>query len=153
MHSQSIFRRIALVLSPVLFLCAALGTTTEGPLNVPATTSATSAQGSCAATTDAEIVAAIQEKIKADARFDDQRKHINVSSRNRVVKLSGWVKGRRQMMDLITFARTTHCVRRVVNKLKPFRKVGCSAGQKQCGDTCIDRNEQCNIIQDSNPPQ
>jgi len=103
-------------------------------------------QAPCATTTDAQIVAAIQEKIKADQRFNDQWRHINVSSRQRVVTLKGWVKGRAQVTALVKFAKTTACVKRVINKLSPFRTVGCGPGEKPCGDICIDRNQDCNPI-------
>jgi len=108
-------------------------------------------QSNCAATTDAQIVAAIQDKIKADKRFDNQWKHINVSSLNRVVTLRGWAIGKVQVNDLVKFARTTSCVRKVVSKMGTHLIVGCAAGQKQCGDICIDRNEQCNLMEA--PPQ
>lgn len=105
-------------------------------------------QSQCAATTDEQIVAAIHEKIKADERFNDQWKHINVSSRHRIVTFNGWVKGHIQKRDLIRYASRTACVRSVKSAyLIPFRMVRCLAGQKQCGDICIDRTQQCNLIQ------
>ncbi|HJQ26080.1 MAG TPA: BON domain-containing protein [Blastocatellia bacterium] len=103
-------------------------------------------QTPCADTTDAQIVTAVQQKIKADPRFNDQWRHINVSSRNRVVTLSGWAKGRAQVAALVRFAAKTACVKRVINRLLPFRKVGCGPGEKPCGDICIDRNQDCNPI-------
>lgn len=153
MHRQSIFRRTILVLSPILFLCAASEISVKGCLKTPPPPQMSSIAVKCSAITDAEIVAAIQEKIKADIRFKDQWKHINVSSRNRVVTLSGWARGPRQVIALGRFARATRCVRRVRNKLRFSLWVGCGAGQKKCGDTCIDRNEQCNLIQENEPPQ
>ena len=115
--------RTALVLSVGLFLCGAAVKTDVGLAQTPSRTPSPSpAQNQCGSTTDAEIVAAIHEKIKADKRFDDQWRHINVSSRNRIVTLRGWVKGRAQANDLIKYARTTRCVRRVIsNRLRPFR--------------------------------
>ena len=140
--------RTALILSVGLLLCGVAVKPCVGLAQTPSqTASQSSAQTPCRSTTDAEIVAAIQEKIKADKRFDDQWKHINVSSRNRVVTLQGWVKGRVQAKDLIKYARTTRCVRRVISKISPFRAVGCMVGQKRCGDICIDRNQDCNLIQ------
>ncbi len=142
------FLRTMLLLSASLFLC---GVTAKPDVGLAKTLSrkpsSSPAQSRCRSTTDAEIVAAIHEKIKADTRFDDQWKHINVSSRNRVVTLSGWVKGRVQVRDLGKFASTTACVRRVINRLKPRRKVGCGPGQARCGDICISASEDCNIIQ------
>jgi osmotically-inducible protein OsmY len=94
-------------------------------------------------------VATIHEKIKADKRFDGQWRHINVSSRDRIVTVRGWVKGRVQANDLVKFARTTRCVRGVIsrNLRSFFSTMGCGSGQKRCGDTCIGRNEECNLIQ------
>lgn len=142
--------RTALVLFVGLFLCGAAAKTDVGLAKTPSgTPSPRPAQNNCASTTDAEIVAAIHEKIKGDKRFDGQWRHINVSSRNRIVTVRGWVKGRVQANDLVKYARTTRCVRRVISKnLRTFRSTtGCGAGQKRCGDICIDRNEECNLIQ------
>ncbi|HEX8162058.1 MAG TPA: BON domain-containing protein [Pyrinomonadaceae bacterium] len=140
--------RTTLAFSALLFLCGGLAPTGAGSARAltPPPAAAT-AQGKCAATTDAEIVAAVQEKIKADKRFDDQWRHINVSSRDRVVTLAGWAKGRVQVSDLIKLARTTACVRRVVSKLNPHMTVGCGPGQRPCGDTCIAKTDTCNLIQ------
>jgi len=154
MPTKSISRRTVVFLFTMLFLCGALVVTNAGSIKTPPLMSSIEGvQGPCAATTDAEIVAAVQAKIKADARFNDQWKHINVSSLNRVVTVNGWTKGSAQVNTLIRFARTTKCVRRVINKVMPHLRVGCGAGQKQCGDICIDRNEQCNLLQDGGPPQ
>jgi hypothetical protein len=143
------FLRTALILSVGLLLCGAAAKPDVGLAQTPSqTTSSSPAQNRCGSTTDAEIVAAVQEKIKADKRFDDQWRHINVSSRNRIVTLRGWVKGPVQARDLIKYARTTRCVRRVNSEnLKSFRIGGCLPGMKKCGDICIDRNQDCNLIQ------
>lgn len=136
------------VLFPILFLCGAFAMVSFGSAKVP--TAALSLEGlqrDCAATTDAELVAAVQAKIKADKRFTNQWKHINVSSSNRVVTISGWVNGKVQLNDLLKFARTTKCVKKVVSKAGSHLMVGCSAGQKACGDICIDKSEQCNLMQ------
>ena len=137
MAKQNLLRTV-LVLLAGLLLC--------GAASLPAVGFAQK-QAPCAATTDAQIVAAIQEKIKADPRFNDQWRHINVSSRNRVVTLDGWVKGTTQRSALVRYAWKTACVRKVINRLHPFRTVGCGPGQKVCGDICIDRNQECNLIQ------
>ena len=142
--------RTALVLFVSLFLCGAVVKAGVGLAETPSgTPSPKPAQNNCQSTTDAEIVAAINEKIKADKRFDGQWTHINVSSRDRVVTVRGWVKGSVQANDLVKHARTTRCVRRVISKkLRTFRSTaGCGTGQKRCGDICIDRNEGCNLIQ------
>ena len=90
----------------------------------------------------------INEKIRpTNARWP--WRHINVSSRDRIVTVRGWVKGRVQANDLVKHARTTRCVRRVISKnLRTFRSTaGCLQGQKRCGDICIERNQECNLIQ------
>lgn len=141
--------RAALVLSAVVLLCGAAAVTDVGLAKTPAVTSPPEpAQRSCRGTTDAEIVSAIHEKIKADRRFDDQWRHINVTSRNRVVSLRGWVEGRTQVRAVTRYASATRCVRRVINKnLRHFLSTaGCLPGQKRCGDICIPQDEDCNII-------
>lgn len=142
--------RMALILTVGILLWGAAVKTRVGFAQAVAQTpAAAAAQTPCAATTDAQLVSTIQEKIKADHRFDDQWPHINVSVRKRIVTLRGWVKGSEQYRDLIRLARTTRCVRRVDSShLRSFRSnAGCMPGQKQCGDICIDRTETCNLIQ------
>src|SRR3954466_5209942 len=94
-----------------LLLGGAVATTDTGLAKTPPQTAVSSrAQKPCTATTDAEIVVAIQGKIKADKRFDTQWKHINVSAIKRVVTIAVWVNGRVQYNDLLKYARTTKCV-------------------------------------------
>ena len=139
--------RAALVLSVVVLLCVSAAMTDVGLAKTSVTPSPEPAQRGCRATTDAEIVSAINEKIKADRRFNDQWQHINVSSRERVVTLRGWVEGRVQVRALERYARTTRCVRKVTSKLRPYLSTaGCLPGQKRCGDLCIPQDEDCNII-------
>lgn len=147
MPRHSVLSRTAQVLFPILFCCGALAMAGVGSTKAPPLRSTSAVKVNCTATTDAEIVTAIQAKIKADKRFNNQYKHINVSSTNRVVTLDGWANGKVQVNDLLKFARTTKCVKKVVAKLATRMMVGCAAGQKQCGDICIDKNEQCNLIQ------
>ena len=142
--------RTASVLFVGLFLCGAVANTDVGLTKTQsALPSSGQRQNDCRSTTDAEIVAAIHEKIKADKRFDDQWRHINVTSRNRIVTIRGWVKGRVQVNDVIKYARTTRCVRRVIsNHFRTYRSSGsCGPGMKRCGDICIERNQECNLIQ------
>lgn len=147
MSKQSIFLRTAVVLSPILFLCGALAKTDIRSAKAPPLMFSTEGvQGNCAATTDAEIVAAIQEKIKADKRFDGRRNKFNVSSRRRVVTLRGAAYSRAEIRDLAKFARTTKCVRRAINKVMLGAQAGCPPGLKPCGDTCIGKDEDCNLI-------
>ncbi len=98
----------------------------------------------CDAVTDAEIVTAIHDKIRADKVLFAQRSHFNVSSLDRIVTLNGFVKGRSAVLRMGRLASGTRCVRRVKNKLGSAFRVGCGPGQKQCGDICIDENATCN---------
>lgn len=100
----------------------------------------------CSTVTDADIVKTIQEKIKGDPKFNDQLKQINVSSKNKVVTLNGWVKGQPAKVVVGKYAKA-QCVKSVVNSLGTKLKVGCSPGQKPCGDICIDAKAECNIMQ------
>lgn len=98
--------------------------------------------------TDAAIVKAIQDKIKADSRFDKQRDHINVMSRNRVVKLEGWVRGVAQKNAITEFARTTDCVirGRIRNLLRTRQQGNCARSQQPCCGGCIERTSVCNCM-------
>ncbi|MBS1786667.1 MAG: BON domain-containing protein [Acidobacteria bacterium] len=100
----------------------------------------------CSTVTDADIVKSIQDKIKADPAFQEQLKQINVSSDGRVVTLEGRVKGNAAKNTIGKYAKSVKCVKRVQNNLSTKLKVGCSAGQKLCGDICISAKSGCNIM-------
>jgi osmotically-inducible protein OsmY len=100
----------------------------------------------CSTVTDADIVKAIQEKIKADPKFKDQLKQINVSSRDKVVTLNGWVKGQAAKTTVGKYAKSAKCVKSVANSLDTRLTINCSPGQKPCGDICIDEKADCNIM-------
>jgi hypothetical protein len=96
---------------------------------------------------DRQIIKAIQKMIKADQQFDDQRKHINVDSKHRVIKLEGWVKGADAVAKVEKFAEETGCrASKVKNMLADHLIVNCGPGQKPCGDACIDQSSRCNLI-------
>lgn len=101
----------------------------------------------CSATTDADLVKAVQEKIKADPQFNGQWKQINVSVKGRVVTLNGWVKGKAAVNALTKHARAVQCVKKVVNKMGSRLTVGCPPGMKLCGDICIEKDADCNLIE------
>ncbi|MFL6208206.1 MAG: BON domain-containing protein [Pyrinomonadaceae bacterium] len=100
----------------------------------------------CSTMTDADIVTAIQAKIKADNRYTGQWAHINVSSRERVVRLEGWIVGKGAIPRLVSYAKRTKCVARVENRLHPHKSVGCGPNEKPCGDGCVERASDCNAI-------
>jgi hypothetical protein len=142
--------RMLLPLMLLLLSASAAGNLKAGRPPTPALAAAVNLQAVCPANqaTDAAIVKAIQDKIKADTRFDDQRDHINVMSKNRAVKLEGWVLGAEQKQAIMTFAQTTDCVlkNKIKNLLKTERQGSCSPGQKPCCGGCIERSSTCNCI-------
>ena len=146
MSNHATSKRMGLLFTLVLTLTISALSVAE---TKETTASSSTTQSSCATTTDTDLVKEIHEKIKADARFDDQRRHINVRSRGRVVTLRGWVRGSAQVNSLAAFARTTRCVRRVINKLKPRKTIGCGSGTVPCGDICIPRGQACVLMEDS----
>jgi hypothetical protein len=100
----------------------------------------------CATVTDADIVKAIQDKIKADRRYKGQWTHINVSSRERVVTLEGYAFGKGAVGRLVGYANSTQCVVRVVSHMRNYLGAGCGPNEKPCGDGCIAKDSDCNII-------
>ncbi len=139
-------RRVAfkVVFATLLVLVFAISLLSAG---VSHSANAATPQKGCGRVTDAEIIAAIKDKIKNDSlhRFDSQLKHINVDSRKKIVTLDGFVNGRSQVRAVGNFATTTRCVKKVVNRLRDRFIVGCGAGTKPCGDICIPRTASCNI--------
>jgi osmotically-inducible protein OsmY len=106
---------------------------------------ATTAQTRCSKTTDADLMQTIKEKFAADADIKDQMRHLNVSVKNRVVKLEGWLDGKVLVDKAIATAKKTKCVKSVVSKLKTNGGGSCGPGQRPCGDGCIDRRSECTI--------
>jgi osmotically-inducible protein OsmY len=101
----------------------------------------------CAKISDRRLARDFKRQVRADRQFDDQRRHINVSIRDRVVTLEGRVSGADASATLEKYARELGCVTKVDIRLTTQTLVGgCAPGQKLCGDICIDRTSQCNII-------
>ena len=144
MSQQSLPRRTALVLALLLFLCGALSETFFVSANArPLPPVTEKVQDKCATTTDAEIVADIQARIKADKRFKNLGKRINVSSSNHVVTLRGRVRSSGQRNAVIKLARATNCVKRVINKLYQLF-ADCDPLQKTCpGGVCVAKGAPC----------
>lgn len=143
MLNQNKFKKAWLLMPLTLLLL--VGALAAQTANKPARPAA-APRVDCSAATDADIVKEIQDKLKADPAFKDQLKQINVSSKNRIVTLNGWVKGDKAKLAVGKYARSAKCVKSVVNKLATRLKVGCSPGQKPCGDICIDEKADCNIM-------
>jgi len=139
MSTQSFSRKTLMLLSLAALLLA--GAFAQGGKKP-----AKPAKVDCSAMTDADIVKAIQDKIKADPKFTDQLKQINVSSKNGKVTLDGWVKGAAAKTTVGKYAKSVQCVKAVANNLGTRLKVGCAPGQKLCGDICIDAKAECNIM-------
>ncbi|MFL6277781.1 MAG: BON domain-containing protein [Blastocatellia bacterium] len=107
----------------------------------------TSVTQDCAKVRDRQLAREIKRRAKADRRFDNQGRHINVSVRNREVTLEGWVAGEDAIKILEKYAQEQGCVTKVINRLSVNSFVGgCGPGQKRCGDICIDQTSQCNIV-------
>ena len=101
----------------------------------------------CAKISDRRLVKNFKKRVRADRQFDDQRRHINVSIRDRVVTLEGRVSAADASAALEKYAYELGCVTKVANRLTTQTLVGgCAPGQKLCGDICIDRTSQCNLI-------
>jgi hypothetical protein len=151
MSKRSISLKSGVVVLPIMVLLlgtmAARGADSDR-LASPGTSPAMNIQGDCPKTaeTDAAIVKAIQDKIKADARFNKQRDHINVMSKKGAVKLEGWVVGAAQRNAISGFARKTKCVIKVINLLDKKRGGQCTGTQKACCGGCIDRASDCNCM-------
>lgn len=142
MFNQSITKRIILLFSLASLLL--VGGLAQG--NKKPAKPAKPAKVDCSTVTDADIVKAIQDKIKADPKFQDQLKQINVSSDGRVVTLDGRVKGNAAKIAIGKYAKSVQCVKSVVNNLSTRLTVGCTSGQKLCGDICISAKSGCNIM-------
>lgn len=102
-------------------------------------------QPNCAATTNADLVKAVKESLSADSQIKDQMRHLNVSVKNRIVTLEGWLDGKATVSKAIVIARKTKCVRKVINRLKIQGGGSCGPGQQICGDICIDKRSECTI--------
>ena len=102
----------------------------------------------CSRTTDDELTRNIMERLEAVPEIRRQMSHLNVSVKNRVVKLEGWLSNAGLVARARTIAKNTRCVRSVVSKLKTRGGGSCGPGQKPCGDICIDKGSECNIGND-----
>jgi osmotically-inducible protein OsmY len=104
----------------------------------------------CSAVTDADIVKAIQDKIKANPKFKKQLKLINVSSTDKAVILDGRVIDKAAIATIGKYANSAKCVLSVKNNIglganRPV-SASCGPGQKICGEICIDEKAECNIM-------
>ena len=100
----------------------------------------------CTSTTDAQLVSAIQAKMKE--KYASQMNHINVRSKDRVVTIEGWATTKKIKGEIEKIAKKIKCVKKVVNILTIGVGGGCGPGTKPCGTICIPVDEECNIIID-----
>lgn len=159
MSNKSFLARSSMVLLPMLFLLSGAVAPRGAHSGDSTISSAVNSQAPCPAgdATDEKIVKVIQGKIVADTRFNEQRRHINVSSKGGIVLLEGWVKGKAQVTALIGLARNTECVKKVMTSmpqkngppiilLKSSKRGACGAGLKECCDDCILVSSRCNCL-------
>jgi hypothetical protein len=108
----------------------------------------------CTATTDAQLVTTIYDKVKADRVLGPQISHIIIGSVNRFVKLQGWTDSKSDFERLHDLVSKVPCVIAInVNRFEetpppadsPLRPQpgGCGPGMKACGDVCIPENDSC----------
>ena len=107
---------------------------------------ATFAQTGCSKTTNANIVAAIKAQFEADPEIKEQMRHVNISVKKRIVRLEGWLDGKVLTDKAVALAKSASCVKKVINLLKESGGGSCGAGQRPCGDSCIDRRSECMIL-------
>ena len=144
MLKKSVARIITIAFVTTLFLSFnAPAATTTNKSKKAGIVKTVAAQTNCSRTSDADLVKAVKEKLSAE--FKKQMSHVNVSVKNRIVKLEGWLSGKGAVAKAIAIARKTRCVKTVISKLKTSGGGSCGAGLKPCGDTCIDKNSECTI--------
>lgn len=124
-------------------------------LSIVILTSAGNAAAQCDKKTDADIVAEIYGKIKADKGLASQISHINVVSIYAAVKFQGWANNQTDHNKIKGFGLNTDCVKLV--NVNDFAETppptedrlrsdgGCAAGTKACGDVCIPEGDKCSI--------
>ncbi len=141
MLNRSNPERIVLALALLLlFVAGLLASCTRRP--------GTPGAQDCARVTDRRLAKDFKKRVKADRRFDNQRRHVNVSVKDRVVTLEGYVVGTEAITTLEKYAGETACVTKVVNRLSTGTfGGGCGPGQKRCGDICIDQTSTCSLIE------
>jgi osmotically-inducible protein OsmY len=144
MLKRSVAQTIAMAFVMTLFLAFNAAATGKTGVSKKAGNKKTgAAQTGCSRTTDAALVQAVKEKLSAE--FQARMSGVNVSSKKRVVRLEGWLGNKAAVDKAVAIAKKTRCVKTVISKLEIRKRVGCGAGQKPCGDTCIDKNSACNI--------
>ena len=97
----------------------------------------------CSQMSDTDIVLAVYEKLKV--KYSLERKNINVTSNNWVVKLDGWVDSEKTKNKIESLVKKVKCVKQLNSELTVGKGGGCGLGQRECGGTCISDKEPCNV--------
>ena len=98
----------------------------------------------CSKTSNADIVKAIKEHLQADPDLAPEMSHLNVSVKKKTVKLEGWLSDKTLIAKAVAIARKSHCVKKVIDKLKEQGGTVCGPGQRPCNGFCIDKSSACN---------
>lgn len=144
MFNRSIVRMLLVIFALTLFLSVSVSASNKDKKSKAGKVK--TFQTDCSKTTDAEIVQAIKEQFEADAEIKEQMNHINISVKNRIVTLEGWLDGKELTTKAAAIAKKVKCVKKVISKLKEKGGGSCGPGQKPCGDICIDKKSNCTII-------
>ena len=141
MSKPIISRKAGLIFS--LIGCFMLATFAAYSVNSNQTAVLAAVQNKCAAVTDKDIVKSIYGQIKI--KYDGQKSHINVWSKDNIVTLEGWVTTKDVRKEIEKYAKKTNCAKKVINRLTVGVGAGCGPGQIKCGDVCISSQSECNI--------
>jgi osmotically-inducible protein OsmY len=144
MLKKSVAQTIAIAFVMTLFLAFSAAAATTGKSKKAKTERPRAAQTNCSRTTGADLVKAVRKNLSAE--FKQQMNHVNISVKNRTVKLEGWLSGKASVTRAFAIAKRTRCLKTVVSKLKTRGGGNCGPGQKPCGDICIDKGSECTIV-------
>lgn len=112
---------------------------------------ATAQKTDCSTKSDNDIVVDVYKAIQT--KYPDAVKNINVTAKDGVVKLEGWVASAKLVKNIGKLVKKVKCVKSVENKLEPGKTGGCGPGQKECGGACISEKDVCNVcLVDSSAP-
>jgi hypothetical protein len=119
-----------------IFLLAVILIILSFSVNLPAATD-------CSKTTDASIVKMIKRKLTRDLRIRSQINQIRISSKNKVVTISGIVKGTGVKAAITKYISGIYCVDQLINKLNGVTVKACTKCQYLCNGACIDKCLNC----------
>ena len=136
MPQQLMSKKATLILSFVVcFMLVSASSINRGNATVFA------AEDKCVTVTKDDLAKSINEKIKG--KYQDQQNHLNVSVKDNIVTLDGWVTTKDVKKEIEKFAKKTKCVKKVINSLGIGPGAGCTRQQQQCRDICISNSSEC----------